>query len=203
LAWGGAAGIGGGAYLHNQEVRYQESVLSCDADPPSQYGYPDNSSRPGGALYYSTYVSQDPSKNGTFHIVADNSTVVDLMAYIQSDCGTFINNGSSTFAGSRDPAAMTDSLTQPQPESTVQYYRASSIALTLDGYNNTAALSDNETAPATSLPNDYDGYLFACLNSTIGEAALLVDGDSAGLLFLLPSWLILGVGVGLGTIMSL
>lgn len=169
-----------------------------------QYGNPDNSSRPGGPMYYSTYVSQDTSKNSTFHVVADNATVVELMQDIEADCGSLINNGSSTFTGSRNPVAMSNSSTsQPQPESSVQYYRASSLALTLDGYNNTAALLDNESAPATPLPNNYDGSLLACLNSTIGDAALLVDGDGAGSLFLLPTWLIFGVGMGVGAVMAI
>lgn len=170
-----------------------------------QYGSPDNSSRPGGALQYTTYVSQDSSKNSTFRIVADYSTIAELMLDIEADCGKLINNGSSTFTGSRNPVAMTNTGTpsQPMPESAIQYYRASSIALTLDGYNNTAALSDDESAPPTSLPSNYDGYLLACLNSTIGESALLVDGATSGLFLMLPTWALLSMGIGLGTIMSI
>jgi len=152
-------------------------------------------------MYYSTYVSQDSTKNSTFHIVADNSTITELMADIAADCGGLINNSTSTVPGTRNATAMSNSsTTQPQPESSVQYYRASSISLTLDGYNNTAALSDNDNATADPLPNNYDGSLLACLNTTIGEAALLVDGSAA--LFLLPGWLMLGVGVSVGALMS-
>lgn len=124
------------------------------------------------------------------------------MTNINSNCDRFIkSDGSASTGTSQKPVAMTNSSTQPQPESVVQYYRASSIALSLDGYNNTAALSDkvNDTdAPATPLPSNYDGYLLECLNTTIGSAAPLVDSDSAGLLVLLPTWLIFGVGLGVG-----
>ena len=152
-------------------------------------------------MYYSTYHSLDSSKNSTFHVVADNATIVELMADIQATCGSLVNNDTSTVSGSRGPIALSNnSDSQPQPESSVQYYRASSISLTLDGYNNTAAFSDDANAAPVSLGYDYDGSLLACLNTTIGEASLLIDGSAA--LFLLPGWLMLSVGVGVGALMS-
>ena len=52
--------------------------------------------------------------------------------------------------------------------------------LTLDGYNDTTALTANtntsQTAPDTPLPSGIDTTLLNCLNSTIGAAAPLVDG---------------------------
>lgn len=74
---------------------------------------------------------------------------------------------------------------QPQPESAVQYFRSSSFALTMNGYNNTAALpsnqpADNSTAPPnipdTPLPaNHTDMTFLACVNSTFGEALPILD----------------------------
>lgn len=72
----------------------------------------------------------------------------------------------------------------PQPEQSVQYYRASSVVLTLDGYNNTAVYADEDTADLP-LPgvvvdlNTNDGKLLGCLNQTIGTAVPLIDGAIA------------------------
>lgn len=84
------------------------------------------------------------------------------------------------------------SVGYPLPEQAIQYYRASSVVLTLDGYNNTAVFASNGTiSNATSswnptpLPilSDMDQNLLGCLNGTIGEAVPLVDGgvSSVGL----------------------
>ena len=107
----------------------------------------------------------------TFRVLADNTTVTDLITAIQSNCTSNLSGSSST-----TPSAYEDSLTAlPQPEQSIQYYRASSVALTLDGYNNTGALS-TEGTPDTSLPSNIDTTLLDCLNQTIGAAAPLVDG---------------------------
>ena len=59
----------------------------------------------------------------------------------------------------------------PKPEEVIQYYRASSIALTLDGYNDTFAL--NQSSTETPLPGWIDQNLLQCVNATIGRSALL------------------------------
>lgn len=66
----------------------------------------------------------------------------------------------------------------PQPEQAVQYYRASSITLTLDGYNDTTALNAsagvNDTH--TPLPSWADNGLLDCVNQTISQGSPLIDG---------------------------
>ncbi|KAG6884894.1 hypothetical protein C0993_007403 [Termitomyces sp. T159_Od127] len=62
VAWGGVAGIGAGAYLHT-----------------SEYGWPDNSSRPGGPLTTATSVSSS-NLNTTFRFLADNATTIFLIS---------------------------------------------------------------------------------------------------------------------------
>lgn len=62
----------------------------------------------------------------------------------------------------------------PQPEQTIQYYRASTVALTLDGYNNTGALGPDGT-PDVLLPVNIDHELLSCLNQTIGSAVPLIN----------------------------
>jgi hypothetical protein len=63
----------------------------------------------------------------------------------------------------------------------VQYYRASSVVLTLDGYNSTVlngTQNPNASAPVVSLPNGTDTGLLTCLNDTIGRAVPLVDAGA-------------------------
>lgn len=68
----------------------------------------------------------------------------------------------------------------PQPESAIQYYRASSVVLTVDGYNDTSASSTNPSLPDIPLPTTIDSHLLECLNSTIGLAVPLVDSGDGG-----------------------
>lgn len=63
---------------------------------------------------------------------------------------------------------------QPQPADAVQYFRASSAALTLDGYNDTSILGNDTKATHVPLPAGVDTTLLDCLNVTIGQAAPLV-----------------------------
>jgi len=134
-----------------------------------EYGSPDNSSRPGGPMVTSAYVSN--STNTTFYLVTDNNTATALVPILQQNCSSVLNSGVSNapvpYNGS-DP-------NYPRPEEAVQYYRASSAALMLEGYNNTAQLSDNTSLPDTPLPSNIDMNLLTCLNETIGVAIPLVD----------------------------
>lgn len=62
----------------------------------------------------------------------------------------------------------------------MQYYRASSVALTWDGYNNTAVFSSNASTPDVPLPTDLDRVLLKCLNETIGNNVPLVGAAGGG-----------------------
>ena len=135
-----------------------------------QYGSPDNSSRPGGIMTQANFISS--TTNTTFHLLADNSTVTSLISSISTNCSSSLSSSSSS-----SPSPYNDSNpASPQPESAIQYYRASSVVLTLDGYNDTAADSPNPDTPDTPLPTNIDITLLNCLNSTIGQAVPLVDG---------------------------
>jgi hypothetical protein len=67
--------------------------------------------------------------------------------------------------------------------------------LTLDGYNNTAALGSDVSAPPTPLPSNIDTNLMTCINQTIGTSVPLVGssthsfGSSSYLIFLF-AWVI-------------
>jgi hypothetical protein len=119
-----------------------------------------------------TAAFQSSSQNTTFRIIADNITVSTLLVNIVANCSSEILSPSTITS-----STFNDSLTSPKPEQTVQYYRASTVALTLDGYNNTGALEVYGT-PDTPLPTNIDVNLLNCLNSTIGEAVPLIGSAS-------------------------
>ncbi|EGO04088.1 hypothetical protein SERLA73DRAFT_175836 [Serpula lacrymans var. lacrymans S7.3] len=161
VIWGGA-GAGSGAYLVDRE-----------------YGDSTNTSRVGGPMVEATFVSN--STNTTFHLLSDNSTVSSLLTSIDSNCSSSLSSSSST-----SPVPFNQSASGvPKPEQAVQYYRASSVVLTLDGYNNSATLSNDTSAPDSPLPSGIDTTLLDCLNQTILQAAPLVDG--AGMRWSAPS----------------
>ena len=113
-----------------------------------------------------------PTSNSTFHLLADNSTVVSLIGSVSANCTLGANSSTTPVvynSNSTDPS-------QPRPEQVIQYYRASSVALTLDGYNDTSALAENQTAPDVPLPSWVDQTTLNCLNQTIGQAVPLING---------------------------
>ncbi|KAI0038094.1 hypothetical protein FA95DRAFT_1477823, partial [Auriscalpium vulgare] len=144
-------GIGTAAYLHDSD----------------EYGRPDNTSRPGGPLAQAQF--QSNSTSSTFHVVADNTTIASLIASITANCSADFTTANSSWA----PLPFNSSDTDPQPEQAVQFYRASSVMLSLDGYNDTSALSNDTNAAPASLPSGVDMTLLTCLNDTIGQSVPL------------------------------
>jgi hypothetical protein len=113
--------------------------------------------------------------NTTFHLLADNSTVTSLISILDTNCSAHLSTSSSTTAVAFNPS----DPNAPQPQQAVQYYRASSVVLTLDGYNDTATLSNDVNASDTPLPTNIDMTLLDCLNQTIGLSVPLVDAAAA------------------------
>ncbi|KAJ7078327.1 hypothetical protein B0H15DRAFT_539048 [Mycena belliarum] len=155
LVWGSGYGYGGNtAYLHSDE-----------------YGRADNGSRPGGVM--TSVAFQSNSTGTTFRLVADNATATDLLGSVAANC-------SSHFAPLPTPlpvpTAFNARAPPVAPEQVVQYFRASSVALSLDGYNNSAVFAPENSTTDTPLPAGIDTALLECLNSTIGLAVPLIDG---------------------------
>ena len=121
----------------------------------------------------SVYVSN--TQDTTFYLVADNDTVSAMVPILRQNCSSVL---SSEAPGAPVPYNTSDP-NSPKPEEAVQYYRASSATLMLEGYNNTAQLSDNTSLPDTPLPTNIDMNLLTCLNETIGAAIPLVDAASS------------------------
>ncbi|KAF9461733.1 hypothetical protein BDZ94DRAFT_1310362 [Collybia nuda] len=147
----------------------------------SEYGKPDNTSRPGGPLQEISIASNI----STFHIISDNATVYYLHSILPTSC-----SGTTTFQVTLPQSYNSSQISGVQPEQAIQYYRASSAVLTLDGYNNTAAFGSDESAPPTPLPRNIDTNLMTCINQTIGGSIPLVgggirtSGPSSALIFL-------------------
>jgi hypothetical protein len=119
-----------------------------------------------------------------YRIVGDNSSVISVIQSLVSSCNInqtapYVYQPTQYY----NPNA-TDNSSLPRPEQIIQYYRASSFALSLDGYNNTMALSSNTPSSNTSqpanmtqtpLPTNLNQTFLDCLNSTIGNELPLVD----------------------------
>ncbi|KAJ7051511.1 hypothetical protein C8F01DRAFT_1066823 [Mycena amicta] len=155
LAWGTGIGYGAGTYMHTDE-----------------YGEPTNTSRPGGAMASATFQSNASSSASTFHLIADNTTLTALIPTIASNCSSHLTSTSTT----SNTTTAFNSSSPAFPEQVVQYFRASSVALTLDGYNNSAVFAPENTTSDSPLPDGTDLVLLECLNATIAQAVPLVDG---------------------------
>ncbi|KAG9119391.1 hypothetical protein FRC07_005599 [Ceratobasidium sp. 392] len=117
-----------------------------------------------------------------YRILGDLSSVTTVLNALTSNCsvagGTIFNY---------DPTSDDLAHSLPRVESVIQYYRASSFALALDGYNNSAALfsvaaTSNTTqqlvtalTPATSLPPTTNHAFLECVNTTVASSVPLVD----------------------------
>ncbi|KAJ3571231.1 hypothetical protein NP233_g3899 [Leucocoprinus birnbaumii] len=143
----------------------------------SEYGGVGNDARPGGVLSTARITSRiNPST--IFTLLSDSNTVISLVSQLVDECPS-----DSDFNDELNAVTpLSPNATTPRPEQVVQYYRASSIALTLDGYNNTATYAA-AGAPNTPLPSGIDTTLLNCVNGTIGKyAPLVTDGG------LMASW---------------
>ena len=135
-----------------------------------QYGDASNSSRPGGILMTVPFTSS--SGNTTLRIVSDNSTATALAFIIGSNCSSLTTEGA--VASSLNSS---DNNPSPLPEQAIQYYRASSIVLTLDGYNDTNALQANPTSHVP-IPSWVNQTMLECVNETIGAGAPLINAST-------------------------
>lgn len=152
VVWGGSSN----QYLHD-----------------SEYGDSFNTSRLGGPMAQADFISN--STGSTFHLLSDNSTVGSLIDYINTNCSSHLSSSSSKSSSPYNSSAPGG----PEPEQAIQYYRSSSIVLTLDGYNNSATFNSDPNATGSPLPSGVDTTLLNCLNYTVGQAAPLIDGASS------------------------
>jgi len=116
------------------------------------------------------FISNSEKLKTKFRVISDQSTVDYLIQTVSYNCSDYLSS-----LGTSSPFDA-DSQHAPKPQQAIQYYRASSTVLTLDGYNNSATFSGNESVSDSPLPQKIDMKLLECLNQTIGSAVPLVDG---------------------------
>lgn len=136
--------------------------------------------RPGGNLV-SAIVHPSWNTSVTYRLLGDNNSVTAVFDALVANCSV-VNSSSAITAYTPSP------MTWPLPEQIIQYYRASTFALSLDGYNNTASLpanmpANNDTAPwplsqDSPLPAGLNNTFLVCVNTTIGASVPLIDVES-------------------------
>lgn len=147
--------------------------------------------RPGGNVTQYTLTPPDSVTNTSanqFALYGDANSVDQIFQLVKEDCGVQ-NQLAANFT--------------INPNQAVQYYRGSSFAILLNGYNNTQPnvegdVSGNTTSavysappPAITTVQGVDTSYFDCLNSTTGKNVPLVDGafsiNQNNLMILLPA----------------
>jgi len=165
-----------------------------------QYGPANNGSRPGGEqVTYAILINSNPSaaqdastsattSNSsslpTFYLIGDVQSASYVVSALQTNC---------SIVGATNVSDGTVHTSQ-----VIQYYRASSFALALSSYNYTPPSQSYDPLVNTSLSSSSSYYnistpaiaslamtgvnmtLLACVNSTIGAALPLLDGENGG-----------------------
>ncbi|KAH6918324.1 hypothetical protein BKA70DRAFT_1246871, partial [Coprinopsis sp. MPI-PUGE-AT-0042] len=126
--------------------------------------------RPGGILVTCTIDAPKDSDSpqsvpATYHVISDKATIELLASRIERRCSS----------GLRRPldCRFYHDARVPRPEQVVQYYRASSAALAVVGYNNTA-MWEKEGTPDIPVPGNYSKL--ECLKSVMSQELALVTG---------------------------
>lgn len=147
--------------------------------------------RPGGNMTQYSLTPPSTVTNTTanqFAIYGDANSVDQVFQDLKADCGVQ-NQLAANFT--------------INPNQAVQYYRGSSFAILLNGYNNTQPNVDGDvsgnttsadysaTPPAITTVQGVDTNYFNCINSTTGNNVPLVDGALTfyqnNLMILLPA----------------
>ncbi|KAJ7693232.1 hypothetical protein B0H17DRAFT_933236, partial [Mycena rosella] len=149
-------------------VVWEENDLNYNSNTSYLYGPSNDTSRPGGALQFSVSTSNSTTATPiTLWVSTDETTLIDLLTFINTNC-SFAST--STMGTPFGPGEI------PHPEEAVQYYRARSVVLGLEGYNNTAIFSAGYMTDVL-LPT-VDNTLLDCANQMIGRAVPLVKTSS-------------------------
>lgn len=155
-------------------------TISNTATRLFQYLNINETQRPGGNLV-SAIVHPSWNTSVTYRLLGDNNSVTAVFDALVANCSV-VNSSSAITVYTPSP------MTWPLPEQIIQYYRASTFALSLDGYNNTASLpanmpANNDTAPwplsqDSPLPAGLNSTFLVCVNTTIGASVPLIDVES-------------------------
>jgi hypothetical protein len=156
-----------------------------------EYGKPDNKRRPGGPLHFLTIQPPKSLVEGpypdiphmTLYVIADKSTLAAIKSAImwlcpRSDLSPWVFADKVRVSKPKKLKGPAEDPNGPVPEQAVGYYRGSSVALLLAGYNNSAQVIDTNLED-TPLPSLADTAFFQCINRTIRESVPLVISKGA------------------------
>ncbi|TDL24751.1 hypothetical protein BD410DRAFT_785456 [Rickenella mellea] len=176
-----------GSYISGRPfpfIFYPIALTEYDYYGSTEYRNVSATSRPGGLVVEAVIQPLNDTSGVTYRIVGDNSSVAAVYAALATNCSIKNPTIKNTTLAPFNPGSY------PLPEQVVQWYRASSFALSLDSYNNSAALlssmpaSTNQSAlplsSDTPRPAGLNATFLTCLNSTIAASVPLrtVDGFS-------------------------
>ncbi|KAG8703335.1 hypothetical protein FRC11_010812 [Ceratobasidium sp. 423] len=156
----------------------------------SEYGPPNSTDRPGGPMYTISVYTTDAKYNTSdvYRILGDQDSVGTVLSALRKNCSVA---GGAVF--NYDPTSNDLAHSLPRIESIIQWYRSSSFALSLDGYNNSAsavtvAALSNDThqlvtalLPATPLPSHLNRAFLDCVNYTTATSLPLIDAGFSNL----------------------
>ncbi|TDL24753.1 hypothetical protein BD410DRAFT_785458 [Rickenella mellea] len=158
-------------------IFYPIALTENDYYGSTEYLNLNATSRPGGLVVEAVIQPLNNTSGVTYRIVGDNSSVAAVYAALATNCSIANPTITNTTLVTFNPG------TYPLPEQVVQWYRASSFALSLDSYNNSAALLSNMPASTnqsalplsfdTPLPAGLNATFLTCLNSTIAASVPL------------------------------
>lgn len=151
-----------------------------------EYGEPGKKTRPGGPLHYMTIQPPKSLVEGLYpemqpivlYAVGDKPSLDALKLAIwwtcaRSDYSQWLFAEKLRISEPKKFKGPAEDPDGPTPEQTVMYYRGSSLALFLVGYNNTAQVV-NDVLQDTPLPSATGSSFFTCINSTFGSSMPLV-----------------------------
>ncbi|TDL24749.1 hypothetical protein BD410DRAFT_718553 [Rickenella mellea] len=176
-----------GSYISGRPfpfIFYPIAITEYDYYGSTEYRNVSATSRPGGQVVEAVVQPLNDTSGVTYRIVGDDSSVTAVYAALATNCSIANPTITNTTVAPFNPG------TYPQPEQVIQWYRASSFALSLDSYNNSAALfsnmplSSNQSAlplsSDTPLPAGQNSTFLKCLNTTIAASVPLrsVEGLS-------------------------
>ncbi|KAK7470178.1 hypothetical protein VKT23_001616 [Stygiomarasmius scandens] len=136
------------------------------------YGSVNDPSRPGGPLIFTAFSLSSQAMDATFYIVSDNATVLNIAPFILESCINFLDLSRSGQSYHELCNSSINSTSAPSANSVIQYYRASSVALTLSRRGDSDMLK-----MLSPFPSFIDAL--ACVNSTIGNGIILVNNSAA------------------------
>ncbi|KAJ3502153.1 hypothetical protein NLJ89_g9016 [Agrocybe chaxingu] len=139
----------------------------------TEYGSMNDTKRPGGPLVQVAIYNSSAEPRFTYRVISDSDTGKSLYSTLTARCAKNSLRVDSPVAINSNGSVAT------LPSEAIQYYRASSVVLTLDGYNNTAIYDTTEPFdPSAPLPSGLNLSELGCINSTIGDTVLLAGGSA-------------------------